>query len=149
MKLKLITAAATAAIILSACGGNAHAATLPDNFVSTESGRIFQLANAVSVTKQGAPLYTIDVRMIDGNSQSFYDKSGAVWAKVVAYMGAAGASKWQAVSGQNRYISTTFQTEISCIVNQGQTVMAWPTIPDPLYLNDGCDFYKAVKARSN
>lgn len=145
--MKSIFAAAATVIILCACGGNAKAATLPDNFVS-QDGRIFQLANAVSVEKQG-PLSYIKVTMIDGNPQSFYDASGAVWTKVVAYMGAAGASKWQAVSGQNMYINTTFQTEIKCIVNQGQTVMAWPTVPNPLYLNDGCAFYNAVKARSN
>lgn len=131
---------------LVACGGNAQAATLTQNF-KADNARVFQIDHALSVEKLTDS--RIAVTQINGSMQYFSDATGAVWSKVLLVVNPAGGNspKWIAVSGTNRFIATTFQSEISC--SGGQTVMGWATVGAAEYLADGCTLYNAVVSKAN
>jgi hypothetical protein len=144
MKKLFTTLACTlfACMALTACGGNAFAATLPESFVP-DNGRIFQIHSVLSVEQAPG---AINVKQSSGSVFILPDATGAVWAKVLA--NPTFYQHYVQVPGTNRYMNTQFAAEISCISNQ--TAFSYGQSNSPVeWFADSCALWNAVKAKAN
>lgn len=121
----------------------ASAGALTQNFVA-DNGRVFQIANVLSVDYNG---WSVVIKTANGGNQYFDDATGAVYARIISSAGFN--SRFVRVGTSNRYMNTqTNISEISCISNQ--TVFAWAIgANQPEYFNDGCALHTAVRNASN
>lgn len=143
MKSIKILAASIILAALAACGGQAKAAQLPDNFVASD-GRVFQTVNEVSVQfVSGAVL----VKQMSGSVQSFPDPTGSVSAKVLASPDFA-KRHVQAPATPGLYVNTAVSTEISCQSSQTVIGYGYSLTPTSVFA-DGCQLWQAIKAVSN
>lgn len=126
---------ATAAV-LTACGGNAYAGTLPESF-KADNGKVFQIHSVLSVEYANG---TVIVKQATGSAQPFPDATGAVWSKVLASTDFY--KHYVQVPGTVRYMNTSVTTEISCISNQ--SVFGYPQ-GQPEFFADACALHNAVK----
>jgi hypothetical protein len=129
-----------ACMAVTACGGHANAATLPESFVP-DNGKIVQIHSVISIEKVAG---AINVTQSTGSVFTVPDATGAVWSKILA--NSTFYQHYVQVPGTLRYMNTNFTTEISCISNQ--TAFGYPAA-QPIYFADGCALHAAVKAAAN
>lgn len=129
-----------AAFGLAACGGNAIAGTLTQNFVA-DDGRVFVVQDALSVEKVANAVL---VTGKNGTTYSYPDATGALFTKILNSAGFS--SHFIQVAGTLQYVNTTVPVYIMCFT--GKTYFADETGPGR-YFNDGCALVNAIRAASN
>jgi hypothetical protein len=127
---------------MAACGGQAYAAQLAQNFAAAD-GKVFQIASPISIEKADG---AVNVKHQNGSTQAFADPTGAVWAKIVA--SPTFATHYVQVVGTNRYMNTTVTTEILCMSNQTWFGYPFGTLQPDVFA-DGCATHAVVRASSN
>lgn len=142
MKKLFTTLACTllACMTLIACGGNAHAATLTQNFKG-DSGYVFQINTALSFKQVSG---AVEVVAANGTTYTYPDTSGALFTKLIN--GSIGF--YVNVPGTLEYMNTISPLYILCYSGGTQTGFAYMGA-NPRFIPDSCALYNSIRAAAN
>lgn len=132
-----------ACMAIAACGANAQAQTLPQEFkasnvnlFTTNDVRSIEcLSGYVNVVYHGGSV----------SGPEYTDTSGAVCTAVKAQAGFA--DRFVRVGASNRYINVQVARRVFC--NSSYTTITWAEGGSEDFFGDGCALHAAIAARSN